>query len=100
MDVTFADASLAALCNSENNLARRWGTTGRTVGRRLLELAASDAAALDRLPQAKVSENGMGETVIAFGTEIVIRGVIRTAGGPAGDGIVITGLDVQGGAAT
>jgi hypothetical protein len=87
MDVNFSSAALAELCNSEHRLARRWGRhTGRVVARRLLDLAAADAAVVCR---------GTGETTITFGQEIVIRGVI---GDPGGAGrILITSLHVNGG---
>lgn len=93
MDVTFASTALAALCNSERLLAKRWGPeVGRTVGRRLLELAAADSAALVRLPRVSLSTNGNGETIIAFG-DVVVRGQIMAAGGAA-ERILITDLDV------
>jgi len=77
MDVTFRTAALAALCSSGKSLAQRWGPeVGRTVARRLLDLAAVDAATLDRLPGARVSMNRAGETTVAFGDEIVVRGII------------------------
>ena len=102
MDVTFSSASLAALCNSERRLARRWGPeVGRTVARRLLDLVAVDAATLDRLPDASVSINGDGEATITFADEIVVRGVIgnsrdgaRAARADA-DHMLITSLDVH-----
>jgi hypothetical protein len=95
MDVNFSSAALAELCNSEHRLAGRWGRqAGRAVARRLLDLAAADAAAVCRLPGADVSTSGTGETTITFGQEIVIRGVI---GDPGGAGrILITGLHVNG----
>jgi len=102
MDVTFDGAPLAALCNSEQRLAERWGQErGRTVGRRLLDLAAVDAADLDRLPDADVSTDGDGMTRIRFGGEIVVDGVITEADGGtrfAGDEdrMVITGVTVRG----
>lgn len=103
MDLTFRTAALAALCNSERGLARRWGPErGRTVARRLLDLAAADAATLDRLPGAQVSTDGAGETVVAFGDEIVVRGVIRSSDDGTratradADHMMITGLDVRG----
>ncbi len=83
MDLSFRTPALAALCNSEQRLAQRWGSKlGRTMARRLLEVAAADAATLDRLPGAIVGTDGSGETVITFSGEIVIRGVIdhRKAG--------------------
>ena len=41
-----------------------------------LDLAATDAAALDRLPGARIFTNGTGETTVPFGESIVIRDVI------------------------
>ena len=103
MNVSFSTAALAALCSSEHRLARRWGPeVGRTVGRRLLDLSAAGADALDRLPGARVSTNGSGETIIAFGDYIVVRGVIsrsttgRCMQGADADDIVITSLDALG----
>lgn len=102
MDVTFTSAALAALCNSERRLTQRWGTEiGRAVARRLLELAAADAATLDRLPGARISINGAGETIVTFGEAIMIRGIIdnSTDGARASrsdsDRMVITSLDVH-----
>jgi hypothetical protein len=95
MDVSFQSAALAALCNSERRLADRWGVhTGRTVGRRLLDLGAADVSNLARLPRAEVSRNGRGETVIDYGDDVIVRGIIN--GGKGADRIVITSLEVQG----
>lgn len=103
MDVSFSSAALAELCNSEHRLAQRWGQqAGRMVARRLLDLAAADAATVCRLPEADVSTNGTGETTITFGREIVIRGVISNlddADRPRranADHILITTLHVHG----
>src|SRR5947209_8432786 len=72
MNVSFSSAALAALCNSERRLTQRWGQeTGRTIARRLLDLAAVDATALDRLPGAKIDTDGTGETTIMFGQAII-----------------------------
>lgn len=105
MDVTFGSAALAALCNSEQRLAQRCGPDlGKLVCRRLFDLAASTAASLDRIPDAKISVNGTGETTIIFSERIIIRGVInpsqaRTSGSRVdADFMVITSLDVEGGA--
>jgi hypothetical protein len=102
MDVTFSTATLAALCNSERRLAQRWGPQlGRMIGCRLLDLAAVDAARLERLPTVEVSTDG-GETIIDFGGEIVVRGVIYSSdvegrqGRGNTDRIVITRLEVKG----
>ena len=79
MDVTFSSAALAALCNSEQRLAQRWGPeVGRTVGRRLLDLAAADADGADRLPGAQVAPTGPARPPSPSATAIVIRGVISS----------------------
>ncbi|MDA8359433.1 MAG: hypothetical protein M0Z95_24730 [Actinomycetota bacterium] len=97
MDVRFSTAALAALCNSERRLANRWGDeAGRTVGRRLVELCAADADTVLRLPGASVHQSQTGETVIDFGI-VTIRGQI-SADGASGDRIVISSVEVQGGA--
>lgn len=97
MDISFSSAALAALCNSERRLTDRWGAeVGRTVGRRLVELCATDADTLLRLPGASVHRSGTGETVIDFGT-VSIRGQIGTDTS-MGDRIVINSVDVQEGA--
>lgn len=103
MNVTFNSAPLAALCNSEQRLIERWGREhGTTVERRLLDLAAVDAAHLDRLPDAVVSTGGDATTRMTFGGRIVVDGVITEGSGhgPATgdeDRIVITGVTVRGG---
>lgn len=94
MDITFGNAALAALCNSESRLADRWGAdTGRTVGRRLYELGSADVRNLDRLPRASVSIDGNGEAVIDFDGEITVRGHISTSG-ERGECIVITSVEI------
>jgi hypothetical protein len=106
MDISFSTAALAALCNSERRLAQRWGAErGRTVARRLLDIAAGDTERLNRLPGASVSSNAAGETILTFGTvdgDIVVRGTIRSsksvrrAARTDTDQIVITSVDVEG----
>jgi hypothetical protein len=103
MDLSFDNAALATLCNSERRLIQRWGAeTGRTVARRLLELAAADAATVDRLPGTSVTIDGGGDITIIFADSIVVRGVLTKSGyGPkrtqqSGEHIVITSLSVQG----
>jgi len=102
MDVIFRSAALAALCNSERRLTERWGPeVGRTVARRLLDLAAADAATLDRLPGARVSINGADEITVTFGEAIVVCGVIGNStddsrASRSDDHMVITRLDVHG----
>jgi hypothetical protein len=102
MDVTFDSAALAALCNSKQRLTRRWGQErGSVIARRLVELASVGADAIARLPRARVSSNGSGETIIDFGGEVVVRGAIisdlsDSASAPVDrrTRLVITGLDV------
>lgn len=97
MDVTFSTAALAALCNSERRLAKRWGPdAGSMVGRRLYELGSADPENLDRLPRATVSFDAHGETTIDFDGEVVVRGHLRSDGARA-HCIVITSLEVNGG---
>lgn len=93
MDVSFGSAPIAALCNSQRRLAERWGhERAQTVQRRLLELAAVDAADIGRLPRANISA-AHGEAVIDFGGEVVVRGVITAGDGPLGR-IRISGVAV------
>ncbi len=75
MEILFATAELAALCNSARQLAERWGDgAGSTIGRRLLDLAAIDAKSLALLPGVNVT-TASGETIVRFG-DVEIRGVI------------------------
>lgn len=77
MDVGFASAGLAALCSSSDAMAERWGSDmGGVVGRRLLDLAAVGVANVERLPHAKLSTDGNGESTVVFANTIVVRGVI------------------------
>lgn len=100
MNVVFGSATLAALCNSERRLADRWGPeVGRTVGRHLLDLAAADAADIDRLPGAHAETNGAGGIVIVIDDDIVLHAVIRRSGeGAIAERLVVTSLDVNGSA--
>lgn len=100
MDVTFGDAALAALCNSERRLAQKWGAaTGRAVGRRLLELSATDFEAIPRLPRTRIRTEDSGETVIDFGGDITVRGsVLDGSPGDVPPGrplLVIASLDAR-----
>lgn len=79
MNLSFGDAALAALCNSERRLARRWGHAGHAVGRHLLDLSAAEAATIDQLPGARVHNDGSGEIVVAFDDEILITGIVSDA---------------------
>jgi hypothetical protein len=104
VEVSFASAELATLCNSRTRLQRRWGPDGgRLVARRLAELAAADADALGQLPRAQVSEGSAGETIIIFGGgEVVFRAVVLDDPAPAHPQtnrqtrLLITGLDARG----
>lgn len=98
MDVTFESAELARLCNSEQMLARRFGAEmGRTVARRLWDLAAVDAAALGRLPETVVESDGSGETRLTLGGWVLVRGVVTLGGqsraGADSDGMLITSVE-------
>jgi hypothetical protein len=98
MDVTFGSAELARLCNSEQLLARRFGAKiGRTIARRLWDLAAVDAATVGRLPETVVESEGSGETSLTFGGSVLVRGVVTLGGqsraGADGDGMLITGVE-------
>lgn len=79
MDVVFASAGLAAVCNSKAALAEQWGPElGGLVGRRLLDLAAVDATNIERLPGAEVENAPKGQTRIRFAGAFVIKGAIRS----------------------
>jgi hypothetical protein len=101
--VSFASAALAALCNSQERLSRRWGPdTAEAVGRRLFDLAAATAATLDRIPEARVVVDSAGESTITFANKIVVRGVINPSKHEGretrtdADHILITSLDIHG----
>jgi hypothetical protein len=98
MDVTFTSAELAHLCNSEQLLARRFGAEmGRTVARRLWDLAAVDAAGVARLPETVVESDGSGETRLTFGGSVLVRGVVtlgwQSRAGTGSDGLLISSLE-------
>src|ERR1700736_5171263 len=56
MDIAFSSRALQRACNSEKELSRCWGKNrGRTVGRRLLQLAAAANLNVVRaIPAAKL----------------------------------------------
>src|SRR4051812_11832798 len=98
MDVTFDSAEVARLCNSERLLARRFGAEmGRTVARRLWDLAAVDADALGRLPETVVELDGSGKTRLTFSGSVLVRGVVSLAGqsraGADGDRLLVTSVE-------
>lgn len=104
MDLFFAKASLAVLCNSESLLVERWGADGfRLVARRLLELAATaDLDDVAALPGATTLRGPRGSVTIDFGRgAVVITGTV--ANDPTRDRrrdasevrLLITGLTVH-----
>jgi hypothetical protein len=97
MDVSFQTKGLAAVCNSEQRLAERWGPDlGRIVGRRLLDLAASTAATIDQIPTARVRRRNTGETTVTFAEAIVIRGRLERPRPADEDRFVIMSVEVHG----
>lgn len=103
MEVSFASAELARLCNSQARLQQRWGHDGgRLVARRLAELAAADAIAVRQLPRAQVSEGSAGKTIIAFAGDIVFDALVFedpesvSSKTTRQTRLLITGLDVRG----
>jgi proteic killer suppression protein len=56
MDIEFCSRSLEKACNSEKELIRRWGKDrGRTIGRRLQQLAAAETLkVMAAIPPAKL----------------------------------------------
>lgn len=101
MDVTFNSAGLARLCNSEQLLKRQFGDQlGRTVARRLCDLAAVNADALERLPETQVEADTTGETQLSFGDSVLIRGLVSVGelarASADRDGILITSVNVEG----
>lgn len=105
MDLTFADAGLAALCSCERLLVERWGREGfRSVARRLLELSATaDLSEVEDLPGAAVRRGENNAVTIEFGRgALAIRGTIaerspgrQRSSGAVEHGLRITGLDVN-----
>jgi hypothetical protein len=61
VDLSFADAQLAALCNSRQQITSRWGHEGFTaVSRRLAELFAVDGADVVKLPMTTITDGDDG----------------------------------------
>ena len=96
MDVSFDSARLAALCGSGTQMAAAWGiTTGRLVGRRLLDLRAVSADALGRLPATTVETDGSGQTTITF-ADVTICGRIDVGQSAVdADQLVITSIEIE-----
>ncbi len=106
MDLGFASEGLAALCNAERLMVERWGPEiGRTVGSRLLDLAAATVGTIERIPDAAIELAEAGVVTIVFENAIVIRGVVTPSGGDMdgnaleADQLVISSIDVQEGEA-
>jgi hypothetical protein len=67
VDISFADADLAALCNSKRRMTARWGVEGFSlVSRRLCELAAVDGSEVAHLPLAAIASDDDGSVAIDF----------------------------------
>jgi hypothetical protein len=102
MIVSFGSAELAALCNSKEELSRRWGPdVANTIARRLFDLSAASADTVDHIPDSTFAVDGSDEVAITFGGSVVARGVLQRA--PATDPgtatdkdhILITSLDIH-----
>ncbi|MGC2372365.1 MAG: hypothetical protein WA484_00680 [Solirubrobacteraceae bacterium] len=79
MDLGFDSAGLAALCNAEQLMVERWGPEmGRTVGKRLLDLAAATVTTIERIPTARAARDRDGQMTITFDGTIVISGQVTT----------------------
>lgn len=67
VEISFADALLAADCNSKRRSMARWGAQGfEVVGRRLGELAAVDGADVEDLPATVVEQGEDGAVIVIF----------------------------------
>jgi len=67
VEISFADAELAALCNSKRQLTTRWGGEGfLLVGRHLEELAAVDSADVVDLQTAVIEPDDDGAVTVVF----------------------------------
>jgi hypothetical protein len=67
VEISFADAQLAALCNSKRQLTTHWGGAGfLLVGRHLEELASVDAADVVDLPDTVLEPGVDGVVTIMF----------------------------------
>ncbi len=99
MDLGFGSTGLAALCNAERLMVERWGAEmGRTVGKRLLDLAAATAGTIERIPTASVVRDDGGAMTIMFDDAIAISGQLTTGGEDApvdADQFVISRIRVK-----
>lgn len=81
MDISFGDKGLAALCNSEELMVRRWGRDGFVqVGRRLLELAAANRDQIQSLPGGSVVDGPDGSVTISFDGGVLAIGGVMVGG--------------------
>lgn len=102
VEISFADAQMAALCNSKQLLTARWGSEGfLLVGRHLEALAAIDCTDVEDL-SAAVVELGASEAVtIVFDrgrltiTAVPTKGTETTDEFDDADGIRIVSLTVE-----
>lgn len=79
MDLGFDSAGLAAFCNAEQLMVERWGPEmGRTVGKRLLDLAAATVATIEHIPTTSTTRSRDGQMTITFDGVIVISGQVTT----------------------
>jgi hypothetical protein len=104
VDLTFADAELAALCSSQQLMTRRWGDDGYAkVGRRLLELSAVEASQIEHLPRAVLQRAVNGSVTVDFDEgDVIIEGVLLDGKGPsaradAARALRVTGVTVKSG---
>jgi hypothetical protein len=99
MDLGFGSAGLATLCNAEQLMVERWGPdTGRTVGKRLLDLAAGTSRMIEQIPTATVVRDDDGSMTITFDDAIAISGQLTTGGDDApfdADQFVISRIRVK-----
>ena len=87
MEISFADALLAADCNSKRRSAARWGADGfDLVGRRLGELAAVDGADVEQLPATVIEQGDDGAVTVIFDRgRLTVNAVPINGRGPTND---------------
>lgn len=97
MVLTFVDASLATICNSERRLVAQWGRDGfDRIGRRLGELAAVDGTDLEHLPSIDISNNPDGSVTLSFDRgDLMIHGVPTRRAEPIADIGRADGLEIM-----
>jgi len=99
MDLGFGSTGLATLCNAERLMIERWGPdTGRTVGKRLLDLSAATAGTIGQIPTATVLRDDDGAMTITFDDAITMSGQLTSGGDGApadADQFVISRIRVK-----